>query len=61
MTDHRIARAVLYALDLLMALPLFAVLTLLSPLLKPRGGIVHPRYRCVNGIWCKTFLPEDAS
>ena len=58
--SRRIGRAVPHALDVLMALPLFVVLTILSPLFKPRGAIVHPRYHCVNGRWYKTFLPEGA-
>ena len=59
MTGDRIARAVLHGVDVVMALPLFAALTLLSPLLKPRGGVAYARYRFVNGMWCKTFWSDD--
>ena len=54
-----IMRMAQHALDVLIALPFIAALAVLSPLLRPRGAIVHPRYRCVGGTWCKTFLPED--
>jgi hypothetical protein len=59
MSVRRIVGAVLDTLSVVVALPLFVVFTLISPLLKPRGDIVYPRYRCVNGIWCKTFLSDD--
>jgi hypothetical protein len=54
-----LVRAAQHALDVLVALPLFVVFVFLSPLLKPRGDVVYPRYRYVNGIWCKTFLADD--
>ena len=59
MTRSRLVTIVRDTLNILLALPVFTALAILSPLLKPRGGVVAPRYSYVGGSWCKTFLADD--